>query len=69
MFVDLILTVCLVTSMKTCEDQHLLFESRGSLANCMFLAPSYIAEWSGQHPKWKVVRWRCAEPGAEGNAI
>ena len=69
MFVDLVLTVCLVANMQSCEDQHHLFESRGSLAQCMFLAPSYIAEWSDTHPKWKVTRWKCMDPGDDGKPI
>ncbi len=69
MFVDLILTVCMISDLKTCAEQHLLFESRGSLSQCMFLAQPQIAEWSGTHPEWKVIKWRCANPDAEGKPI
>ena len=37
--VDLVLTVCLTANPDKCRDEHLYFESRGSLFQCMFLAP------------------------------
>jgi hypothetical protein len=40
----------------------LLFESSGSLFQCMILAPAEIARWSAGHPALKIVRWRCAFP-------
>jgi hypothetical protein len=67
MFVALVLTVCLVSNQSECKDQELLFESHGSLMQCMFEAPPYIAEWTVTHPNWKVTRWRCAAPGQDGN--
>jgi hypothetical protein len=67
-FVDLILTVCLVASPGECRVEHLHFESRGSLVQCIVLAPSEIARWSEDHPKLKVVRWKCAYPD-KGRAL
>jgi hypothetical protein len=63
--VDLILTVCLTANPTNCREEHLYFESRGSLLQCMLLAPTEIAKWSSEHPALKVVRWRCAFPGKE----
>ncbi|MER9068823.1 hypothetical protein NKH84_19985 [Mesorhizobium sp. M0902] len=63
--VDLILTVCLSANPGNCRDEHLYFESRGSLFQCMFLAPAEIAKWSQEHPSLKVVRWKCAVPSKE----
>ncbi|MCO5064480.1 MAG: hypothetical protein M9924_08670 [Rhizobiaceae bacterium] len=60
--VDLILTVCLTANPTSCRDEHLLFESRGSLMRCMWQAPIQIAQWSQEHPTVKVVRWKCAFP-------
>lgn len=60
--IDLILTVCLATNPAECRTEHLYFESRGSLFQCMFLAQPEIAKWSAQHPALKVVRWKCAFP-------
>ena len=63
--VDLVLTVCLAANPSSCKEQHLYYESRGSLLLCMVLAPPEIAKWSSEHPAHKVVRWRCAFPGKE----
>ncbi|MER9838898.1 hypothetical protein NKJ28_28705 [Mesorhizobium sp. M0145] len=63
--VDLILTVCLSANPGNCRDEHLYFESRGSLFQCMFLAPAEIAKWSQEHRSLKVVRWKCAVPSKE----
>ena len=60
--VDLVLTVCLVANPNNCRQEHLYFESRGSLIQCIILAPSEIAKWSGYHPALKVVRWKCVFP-------
>ena len=63
--VDLILSFCLTANPTNCREEHLYFETRGSLVQCMFLAPAEIAKWSLDHPTLKVVRWRCAFPGKE----
>lgn len=60
--VDLVLTVCLLVNPSDCRNEHLLFESRGSLFQCMMLAPTTIARWSGDHPAVKIIRWKCAFP-------
>lgn len=60
--VDLVLTVCLAANPANCRDEHLLFQSRGSLFQCMILAPAEIAKWSAEHPALKIVRWKCAFP-------
>jgi hypothetical protein len=63
--VDLILTVCLIANPSNCRDEHLYFESRGSLFQCMMLAPTEIAKWSQEHPTLKVKRWKCAFPNKD----
>ena len=60
--IDLVLTICLISNPTSCREERLHFENRGGLNNCMFLAPTAIAKWSGEHPKHKVVRWTCDYP-------
>ena len=60
--IDLVLTICLISNPTSCRVERLHFENRGGLNNCMFLAPTEIAKWSGEHPKHKVVRWTCDYP-------
>ena len=63
--IDLVLTICLISDPSSCREEHLHFENKGNLLNCMFLAPMEIAKWSEEHPKLRVVRWRCAYPSSE----
>lgn len=60
--VDLVLTVCVLADPSNCRTEHLYFESRGSLFQCMILAPAEIAKWSENHPALKVARWKCVFP-------
>lgn len=69
MLVALIMTVCLHADRGQCQDREFIFESRGSLMQCMLGAPPFIADWSQTHPKWTVARWRCADPGSLGRQI
>ncbi|HTO32367.1 MAG TPA: hypothetical protein VL202_14510 [Pararhizobium sp.] len=60
--VDLVLTVCELANPASCRSEHLYFESRGTLFQCMMLAPTEIAKWSEGHPGVKIVRWKCIFP-------
>lgn len=60
--VDLILTVCMAANANNCHDEHLYFESRGSLMQCMILAPAEIVKWTETHPKLKIKSWKCSYP-------
>jgi hypothetical protein len=60
--VALVLTVCMLANPNSCRTEHLYFESRGSLFQCMILAPTEIAKWSESHPALKIVRWGCVFP-------
>ncbi len=63
--VDLIVFVCSIANPSVCKEQHLLFESGGSLRACMMQAEPYLAQWVGEHPDMKVVRFHCAWPENE----
>jgi len=68
---ELILSICLVASPGTCREEALSVsvEQVHVPMQCMMTAVPTIAEWSETHPKWKVLRWRCALPGAAGRDI
>lgn len=63
--VDLIVLVCAVANPSACHEQHLLFQSSGSLRACMFQAQPYLAQWIGEHPDLRVARYRCEWPDRE----
>ena len=61
--IELIITVCAVAQPDMCEDQRLQFAEAGSPVHFARAAMPYIAQWVGDHPKWRAVRWRCDYPG------
>jgi len=61
--IELIITVCAVAQPEQCEDQHLQFTEMTSPKQCVMGAMPYVAQWVGEHPKWRAVRWRCDYPG------
>lgn len=63
--VDLIVTLCLLAHPGSCRVRHMLFESSGSLAVCMWQAQPYLARWIGEHPNLRIVSYRCAWPETE----
>jgi hypothetical protein len=66
--IDLIVTVCAVSSPAICEERHLVFSSNVSLKQCVMAAQPYVAQWVGEHPKWTAVKWRCEYPRANDKA-
>jgi len=67
--IDLILLACLITNPAACHEVHVLVQSSGSLQSCMNQAPPYLAQWSGSHPGYRIMRWRCAWPDQEDEKI
>jgi hypothetical protein len=63
--IELILTVCAMAQPSLCEDRHFQFMYAGSLRQCAAGAPPYIAQWVGEHPTWKAVRWHCEYSGKQ----
>jgi hypothetical protein len=67
--VDLILFACTLASPSACREYHLLFQTAGSLQGCMMQAQPYLAQWAGEHPSLRIMRWRCAWPDQEEGKI
>jgi hypothetical protein len=67
--VDLILLACALANPGQCREYHVLFQSSGSLNSCMMQAQPYLAQWAGEHPAFRVTRWRCAWPDQEDGKI
>lgn len=61
----LVMSVCLVGHLNRCEKRQIQISS-SSLDACLHKSPIYIAQWTGDNPKWVVRRWRCAWPGSGG---
>jgi hypothetical protein len=67
---EIIVLACLIAAPNLCHEEHLHF-SMEPIANrtCALGAPPLIAQWSTTRPAWRVARWRCGIPGAEGHQI
>jgi hypothetical protein len=63
--VALILAVCMVSNPQSCREEHLYFESHGSLRVCMGEAMPAMAEWAGDHPQWQIEKFHCEWPDTE----
>jgi hypothetical protein len=63
--VDLILLACSLANANACHEYHVLFQSAGPLEACTIRAQPYLAQWVGEHPNYRVTRWRCAWPDQE----
>jgi hypothetical protein len=60
--IELVVTVCAIAQADACREEHMRFVEGGSPAQCAMMAPPYIAQWVGEHPKWRAVRWHCDVP-------
>ncbi len=67
--IELIMTVCSLANPVHCDDRHLQFVSQGSLRVCMANAQPYMAQWINDHPNVHIVKWHCAYPGKEQQAL
>ena len=67
--VDLVLMACTLTNPAACHEYHMLFSSSGSLRRCVMEAQPYLAQWAGEHPSFRIVRWHCAWPDQEPGNI
>jgi hypothetical protein len=57
--IAIILSTCLVSDPGVCREQTIPLSSEISALQCMKFAVPHVAQWSEEHPRWRVVRWRC----------
>ncbi|HEX5998383.1 MAG TPA: hypothetical protein VFZ16_03135 [Hyphomicrobiaceae bacterium] len=57
--IAIILSTCLISDPGICRDQSIPLASEVSPLRCVMWAPPHVAQWSEEHPLWRVVRWRC----------
>ncbi len=61
---EIILSVCLITEPTRCMDQRLpeIVETDNPM-RCNVVSMLHAAQWAGEHPGWRIVKWRCDRPG------
>jgi hypothetical protein len=57
--IAIILSTCLISQPDVCRDQVIPLDSEVSTTHCVMTAPPHLAQWSVEHPEWRVVRWSC----------
>jgi len=58
--IAIIISACLLSDPGVCRDQTIPLSSEyASAVRCMMTAPPHVAQWSEEHPEWRIVRWRC----------
>jgi hypothetical protein len=53
----LVVVFCLQTSPASCIEQRPIEDL--SLPACLTRGQQYASEWLAEHPKWRLLRWRC----------
>ena len=61
MLITIVMTVCLYADGRNCRDERI--EYQGSAMGCVIEAQPIVAEWSTDHPDWRVARWKCTNSG------
>lgn len=56
----IVVSVCLISDPAICRDERISLVTNVSPQKCLMSAPPYVAQWNGEHPDWRVVRWRCS---------
>ena len=67
--INILLYVCLLSNPDACEEKVIPISDVGSISACYFWAQPHIAAWSETHPKYKIMKWTCANPAADGEPI
>ncbi len=61
-FIAIVFTVCALAEPDRCEEQRLDYAAEGSLRQCVMSAQPYLAQWIGEHPKWRIKDYHCEYP-------
>ena len=58
----IVMSVCLISDPGICRNERIPLQINASPSRCAISAVPYLAQWNGEHPDWRVVRWRCSAP-------
>ena len=57
--IELVFTVCLLSSAATCEEKSITYLDGVSARTCLRRAQPELARWHEGNPQWRVRRWTC----------
>ncbi len=58
-FPVLVMTVCTLADPDICEEKRIRLDGELAVTRCMWVAQPIMAQWLGEHPQWRIVRWSC----------
>jgi hypothetical protein len=58
--IAVILSACLVNDPSVCREYRIPLASNISAMQCLVTAMPHVAQWTEEHPHWRVVRWQCS---------
>ncbi len=62
--IELVFAACLIDRPAQCKDVYLNFEGAGATPQqCMMSGQMEMARWVGEHPNWRIKKWRCGAAG------
>lgn len=63
--IEIVLTVCLLSSAGQCKDVALSYvdEEQKSVTpmQCMMFGQIEASRWLEGHPQWRLAKWKCGE--------
>lgn len=62
--IELVVVACLLSDPGHCERFPVPFVEPMSQVECVSKGQFRLAQWSTQHPEWRIRRWDCAPPEA-----
>ena len=58
--IAILISACLVSNPGVCREHRLpLTVENADQMHCMLHAPAHFAQWTEEHPGWRITRWRC----------
>ena len=62
--IELVVAVCLIDQPERCKDVHLNFAAENvTPQQCMQYGQMEMAKWIGDHPGYRIMKWRCGPAG------
>ncbi|MFT3973532.1 MAG: hypothetical protein QM699_08815 [Amaricoccus sp.] len=62
--IELVFMACLIGRPEACEEKTLSFlaQGGGAMSSCLMEAPPTLANWSVEHPGYRIGAWHCEDP-------
>jgi hypothetical protein len=59
--IELFFVTCLATAPQTCQERSLNNIENAGIMACMMQAQQQLAQWTNEHPNYRIARWSCRQ--------